>query len=419
MPRLSSKEITHLGILSILLSILLISIANVSVSSFSDSRSNSFATRNYLLTLSSPNAQRDGWFGKSMGTSGDLVAIGAPFEKANGDTEAGRTYAFNMTSGALLRTLSSPNAQMYGWFGFSVAISGELLVVGAPHENVNDYSQAGDAYVFNVTNGKLVTTLTSPNTQDYGWFGFSIAISGKIAIIGAPHESIGEYMWAGYAYAFNIESGKLLKTLVSPNMQFDGYFGYSLATSSRFILVGAVLENTKGHSSAGRAYVFDATTYKMLSTLTSPNSQLDGEFGYSVSISNQLAIVGAPSENASGYTGAGHAYVFNTITGKLDKILSSPEAQENGHFGWSVFVSAKLALVGAPYETADNFSGAGHLFEFNAVTGKLLSSIISPDPQYNGWFGYSIVISGKLVMIGAPREKANGYREAGHAYILQ
>ena len=101
-------------------------------------------------------------------------------------------------------TLTSPNAQTNGQFGSSVAINegDPLVVVGAPFETANALSAAGHAYVFDATDGSLVTTLTSPNAQSGGEFGLSAAVSGTTVVVGAPDETGGGFTLAGHAYIF-------------------------------------------------------------------------------------------------------------------------------------------------------------------------------------------------------------------------
>src|SRR5207245_5975821 len=96
--------------------------------------------------------------------------------------------------GTLITTLTSPNGG--GWFGYSVAISGTNVVVGAPAEN------AGHAYVFTTT-GTLITTFTSPNAQTGGEFGFVVDVSGTNVVIGTQGETAAGFSNAGHAYIYN------------------------------------------------------------------------------------------------------------------------------------------------------------------------------------------------------------------------
>ena len=135
-------------------------------------------------------------------------------------------------------------------------------------------------------------------------------------------------------------------------------------------------------------------------------------------MSGKLVASGAPEETADGYSEAGHAYVFNANTGKLIETLTSPNAQQGGLFGGSVYLSGKLVSVGAPFETANGYSNAGRAYVFNANTGKLIQTLTNPNAQYDGNFGTSVSMSGTLVAVGAPYVTADGYSEAGQAYVF-
>lgn len=368
-------------------------------------------------TLSSPNAQFEGYFGWSVSMSGNLVTVGAQGETVDGYLAgAGHAYIFNSATGKLIFSLTSPNPIYDGDFGYSVYMSGKLVAIGAPGETVDGDLFAGHAYIFNAVTGKLVTALTSPNVQSFGDFGFSVSMNGKLVTVGAVDETADGYSDAGHAYVFNANTGKLIQTLTSPNAQSYGWFGYSVSMSGKLVTVGAQEETADGYAGAGHAYIFNVVTGKLIQTLTSPKAQSDGLFGTSVSASGALVTVGAEAEIVDGYTYAGHTYVFNAISGKLVQTLTSPNAQSDGFFGQSVSMTAKLVVVGAPDETADGYSYAGHAYEFNANTGKLVQTLSSPNAQEGGAFGWSVFMSGKLVTVGAPYEPTTSAE--GYAYIF-
>ena len=161
------------------------------------------------ITLTSPNAQTGGVFGSSVAVNeGDPIVVVGAFDESAGtpaQPEAGHAYVLDTTTG-LITTLTSPNAQTDGEFGFSVAVSGTTVVVGAPGESAGTpaQTQAGNAYVFDATDGSLITTLTSPNAQANGEFGFSVAVTeiDPIVVVGAPGESGGGSPAGGHAYVF-------------------------------------------------------------------------------------------------------------------------------------------------------------------------------------------------------------------------
>lgn len=185
------------------------------------------------LPLVSPSAQQDGRFGFSISVSGDLIAIGAPYEN-----QTGNAYVFNATSGALISTLSGSNLNA-SWFGYSVSLSQNYVTVGAPGSSVDGTYQAGQAYVFSALSGELIAKLSSSNPQYEGWFGWSVAASGSYVTVGAPGEVVGKYAEAGNVYMFGETTGKPIRTLSSPNPQEYGNFGYSVSASGASLAIDA------------------------------------------------------------------------------------------------------------------------------------------------------------------------------------
>lgn len=356
------------------------------------------------ITLTSPNPSIFGNFGSSVAVGNGIVGVGA-----NGDSGfTGKVYIYN-TSGSLTNTLSSPSGQEGSGFGSSVSISGSTVVVGAPSEKVAGSYYVGQAYIFS-TAGALVVTLTSPNAQPGGLFGYSVSVSGSTVVVGAPGELAGGVYNAGHVYVYNT-SGSLLATLASPNPE-SGHdfgassFGFSVAVSGRSIVVGAGADTVPGLSKfTGHAYVFN-TEGSLTATLTSPNAQSGGEFGDAVAISGKRIIVGAPSESAAGVPYAGRAYVFNT-KGSLVSTLTSPNG---GSFGVSVAVSGGNVIVG-------EFANGGHAYIFT-TKGSLVANLTSPNAQAGGYgYGFSVAVKGNNLVVGAYGEAVSGIYNAGHAYL--
>ena len=377
--------------------------------------STSIATVSALKTLVSPNSQAYGYFGDSVALSSGLVAVGAG-ETVSGKSDAGRVYVFVTKTGTLTQTLVSPNSQADGDFGHSVALSSGVVVVGAPGETVSGSIQAGRAYVFNANTGALTETLVSPNSQAYGGFGVSVALSSGLVVVGAPLETVSGNSY-GRAYVFNTKTGALTQTLLSPNPQTGGLFGLSVALSGGVVAVGAPDTPVSGNSGAGCAYVFNANTGALTQTLLSPNSQAYGEFGLSVALSSGLVAVGA-FETVSGSVWAGRAYVFNAKTGALTETLVSPNSQADGYFGYSVALSSDVVVVGAYGETVSGSVWAGRAYVFNAKTGALTRTLVGPKREPSEFFGYSVALSGGVVAVGAPYSVVSGNSVAGRAYVF-
>lgn len=369
-------------------------------------------------TLTSPNPQSQGQFGYSVALSGSRLVVGAPLERGMGCNYAGIVYVISPKTGLTIE-LTSPHSQFEGHFGTSVAVSGKRVVVGAPIENASGHRAAGHAYVFDMRTG-LVLELSSPNAQFDGYFGNAVGISGKRVVVGAYNENASAYSQAGHAYTFDATTGALISTLASPNAQVDGYFGTSVGISGKRLVVGAPFETAGAEIEAGHAYTFAAPTGASMSNLTSPSPSTAGHFGSSVAISGKKVIVGAPGETYLAHPYGGHAYTFVASTGTLLSTLASLNPENGSYFGAAVAISGKRVVVGAYSETVSASAGAGRAYTFLATTGAPIATFASPNPQTTGRFGWSTAISGTRVFVGAVAETApsSGVQHDGNAYLL-
>lgn len=358
----------------------------------------------------------------------DLV-VGAPFESPSAINGAGRAYLLSGATGDLLQTFVSPNAEVGGWFGFAVAgiddVDGDGrgdVLVGAPKEDPGAAPErVGRAYLFSGATGALLTTLASPNAELGGEFGYSVA-----GVPDSTGDNRGEFVigaWledpgaapadAGRAYLYNGATRALIATLASPSEEAFAYFGASVAgvpdingDARGDVLVGAPQANPgSSPSGAGRAFVFSGLNGSLLRTLASPNEEAGGEFGRAVAGLRDATgdgrgdiIVGAWLEDPGpSPINAGRAYVFNGASGALVATLSSPNEELAGIFGRAVAGvpdvdgnGAADVLVGAPQEdpgaSADQ---AGRAYVFSGTTGRLLA-VLTPPLVGGGEFGYSV-----------------------------
>ena len=366
------------------------------------------------------------------------------FPNATVQTTAGGlqgSYQKIYNGGSLLQTLNNANA--YGTsasdsFGDSVAISGNYAIVGAPYEDDLDGNNSGKAYIYNVTTGALVHTLNNPNaysTSADDYFGYSVAISGNYAIVGAMGEDDAGGSASGKAYIYNVATGQLVHTLNNPNAYSTSIadtFSTSVAISGNYAIVGAYQEDDAGGTQSGKAYIFNVTTGKLVHTFNNPNAystSADDYFGYSVGISGNYAIVGALFEADAGGTFSGKAYIFNVTTGQLVWTLNNPNAYGapgGDVFGSSVAISGNYAIVGTGYSffgfSEDDAGGAssGKAYIFNVTTGQLVWTLNNPNAYGTSaidLFGLSVAISGNYAIVGTPYEDDVGGSASGKAYI--
>ncbi|MBI1783996.1 FG-GAP repeat protein, partial [Candidatus Sumerlaeota bacterium] len=273
-------------------------------------------------TLNNPDPIGYDHFGSSVAISGNLAVVGAYSDSPNGVRAAGTAYVFNARTGALQATLNNPSPKLADFFGSSVAISENLAVVGAYNADPGGVIGAGIVHVFNATTGLLLATLNNPAPVMNGTFGWSVAISGNLAVVGAAYHGRSGAIGSGTAYVFNATTGLLLATL-DPAVAGSDKFGFSVAISGNLAVVGSWGDDPAGVVDAGGAYIFDATTGLLLATLNDPEPVRNGTFGWSVAISGNLAVVGAISDDSGGVLDAGRAYVFEVTTGTLEVTLNN------------------------------------------------------------------------------------------------
>jgi len=275
-------------------------------------------------TLNNPTPAISDVFGNSVAISGDYAIVGAYQDDTGGDA-SGSAYIYvrSGTTWSLQSTLNNPTPATYDHFGRSVAISGDYVIVGANDDA--GATDAGSAYIYvrSGTTWSLQSTLNNPTPAGYDVFGVSVAISGDYVIVGAWLDDTGAD-GAGSAYIY-VRSGttwSLQATLNNPTPVVNDYFGMGVAISGDYAIVGAHLDDT-GATDAGNAYIYvrSGTTWSLQSTLNNPTPVAGDRFGYSVAISGDYAIVGAHMDD-TGVSDAGSAYIYGTT--HPNKIVLNP-----------------------------------------------------------------------------------------------
>jgi hypothetical protein len=342
-------------------------------------------------------------------------------------------------------------------YGYSVSISGDYAIVGAKQEDHNAagsqfLDKAGAAYILKNNSGTwtVVQKLVAPDRAKNDEFGYSVAISGDYAIVGAPRKTVkvgfDMQAYAGAAYLFKNTSGtwKTLGKLLAEEPKFGDEFGYSVAISANYAIVGAPYDDVSVNggtpqSNKGSAQIYkrDSINWSFDQTITGGFGGPNNHFGLSVGISGDYAIVGEPLNGTTApvnYVKAGSAYIFfrgSIGTWKQTQFLNASDKTAGDEFGNSVAISGDYAIVGAMLEDhnssgGSNLSKAGsaYIFKRNGNTWTQAKKIVASDREASDMFGVSVSISGDYAIVGAYNEdhdKAGGntFTDAGSAYIFK
>jgi hypothetical protein len=291
------------------------------------------------------------------------------------------------------------------WFAFSVSISEGIAIAGAPFKGGK-----GAAYiaVFDKGNWREQVKLVAADLAAENWFGFSVSISEGTAIIGAPLHSLGDVKWTGAAYIFERQGKKEWKEkakLVAEDAVEKAEFGHSVAISGDTAIVGAYLDPHDGKNKAGSAYIFvsERGQWEQQAKLT-PDDADDGKnFGKSVAIHKHTAIVGAHLDNHSG-SKSGSAYIFvrdgNNWTQQAK--LTASDAAARDEFGISVGISGSTAIVGSPFDDdAGSKSGSAYIFGNNGGVWTERAKLTAADAAAGDGFGNAVAVDANRAIIGA------------------
>ncbi|MGA2528954.1 MAG: hypothetical protein ABSG36_07295 [Acidimicrobiales bacterium] len=382
------------------LAVLLLVLAGTSNAS-TDSPRNTPPVGKQLVELQGTDTGSGDAVGVSVAIAGTTAVVGAPGHAK----DVGLVYVFAKTATGWKQTaeLKGSGTVAGDFFGYAVAISGRTVVVGAPGYHKN----AGRVYVFRrgTTRWRQVAELKgSAVSGDY--LGDAVAVSGSTAVVGSD----GNDKNAGRAYVFS-GAGTRWKQAAelkgSDTIAQDG-FGYTVAVSGATAIVGAP-DHAKD---SGRAYVFigSGAHWSQVAELKGSDTVSDNGFGVAAALSGTAAVIGAP-----GYKSAtGRAYVFEDSAGRWSQVAELKGSGTVGadDFGYAVAISGTTLALGAPGYSKNT----GRLYLFGRSDGawKQLASVKGSDTVSGDYLGYSVGIFGDTAVVGADGHS----KSAGRAYLF-
>jgi hypothetical protein len=362
------------------------------------------------------------YFGGSVAISGNRALIGVYGDDDNG-SNSGSAYVFNFDGSTWqeeAKLLPSDGAS-HEKFGISAAISGDTLVVGAYTDDDNGVS-SGSAYIyrFDGSTWQEEAKLLASDGASYDVFGYSVAIDGDLVLVGAYwDDDNGQDSGSAYIYRFDGSTWQEEAKLIASDGTSPGHFGKSVAISGNLALIG-----TPYGSASGSAYIyrFDGKSWQEETKLI-PSDGSDGApddyFGGSVAISGNLVLIGAQDDDPAGNeSGSAYIYRFDGNSWQEEAKLIASDGASDARFGSSVSISGNLALIGVRND-ADNGSNSGsaYVFNFDGSTWQEETKLLPSDGASSDYFGNSVSISGDLVLIGAGSDDDNG-SASGSAYIF-
>lgn len=365
-------------------------------------------------------------FGTSVSVSGDVAIIGAPSDDVAGDY-AGAAYVFRFDpkTGAWAeeQQLTASDAAAVDWFGGSVSVSGDVAVIGADGDDdacpENPSCESGAAYVhrFNGSTWVEEQKLTASDAQERHGFGSAVSISGDVALIGACRDDdAGWDSGSAYIYRFDGSTWVEEQELTASDASVGEGFGWSVSISGNAALIGAPHDGTPG---AAYVFRFGGSTWVEEQKLTAFDGAALDLFGVSVSVSGDVALIGAYGDDDGGdFAGAAYVYRFDGGGWVEQQKLTASDATEGAYFGDSVSVSGEVAVIGAYLHNDGGLrSGSAYVYQFEGADWIEAAKLTDSDPRLRAAFGHSVSISGGVAVIGAFSDDDAG-ENSGAAYLF-
>ena len=324
------------------------------------------ATGALVRTFLNPDMDGSRNFGWSVARyDNNHVIIGAPLDDV-GTSGGGVAYLFNVNTGSLIQVYLNPTPSATDDFGFAVMALGTDVVIGSPGHDlpgagfVFPAPNAGAIHRYDAMSGALLETIEDPVRISNGRFGEALEKLGTDIVVGAPAQN------AGRVYRLDSATAAVLGIYFPPVLFGDDRFGSTLAiTGVDKIAVGAPKANVPPVGSPGAVYVYDSETEALLQTMTKPTPVTGDEFGWSIAASGSYVVVGAPRDDTN-QVDAGAVYFFpNTSCGNGGPLDAGEQCDDgnlvngDGCDSNCTFTSCGNGVVTAPEQCDDDNNTAG------------------------------------------------------------
>ena len=366
-------------------------------------------------------------FGRVVALSADTAIVGAFNENNSHGNGAGAAYVFVRSGGVWTQQqkLIASDGAANDNFGFSVAIDGDTALIGAVLANNSSGVNAGAVYVF-TRNAGVWTEQQRLQASDVALndlFGNAVSLDGDTTVIGSDADDDGG-SGSGSAYVFTRSAGiwTQQQKLTASDAAAGDNFGASVSLDGTTVMIGARNDDLPGKTNAGSAYVFirNGNTWIQQQKLTASDAAASDGFAF-VGLSGDTAIIGADGNDGNG-NNAGAAYIFTRSNGvwtQQQRLNASDAAADDG-FGAGVCVDGDTAIVSAYIgnNSSGLDSGAAYVFTRSGTFWTQQQKFAASDGAANDHFGLALAISGGTVIIGAADDDHPGATDAGSAYIF-
>jgi uncharacterized protein (DUF2141 family) len=392
------------------------------------------------------NGQAGDHYGQSLSINNDVLAVGAPGSDVSSQNDAGAVYILYRNQGGaeewgIATKITAPDALVGDQFGWSVSIRNNVLVVGSNMADPGGNLDQGAVYVFYRNQGGanawgFVKKLTGSDSLSGDNFGYSVAVDGQNILVGASTADVSSNADQGAAYVFARNAGGAdnwdqVAKLIDASGEANDRLGYSVSLSYDTALVGACYSLESAPEDQSTAFIFSenvtgSAAWGMVKELTAPAPEAEDTFGCAVSVDLDKAVVGAPGTLVGGNTNQGEAFMFYRNQGGSDQWgsianITASSGFMDDRFGTAVALRGDMLVIGAPGRSLGKVN-QGMVFlrmrnEGGAdAWGQTLYKSVTPANDGDN-FGLAVAVESATFAAGAPNANPATRDNLGQAYV--
>lgn len=361
-------------------------------------------------------------FGKSIFIYNEYAIIGSGLLPTDGNPQDGCAYIFKYSDGGWHQTcqLNPPPGDELDYAGWNVCMTDEFAIMSSFNAQSLHDQFTGKAYIFKNTGDgifELMTVLHPLDNISSSQYGHSVAISGDIAVVGAPYNVIDGVSAAGSVYVYFREGDNWIQRhkLVGDSSSQADFFGNSICLSGKKLIVAVPGAKVLANENQGVVYYFHFKGLGLTRELKiiAPDGAANDSFGSSVNIKGDRIIIGAPGKQIMGRLQQGRAYTFSVVNDELRYLgrLTASDGNALDRFGDKVSVSNNIAIVSIPMKRTGGISTHGKVYVYQRffLWWIRIATIVDPNPgeSLSKIHAVSLSIFGGIRFIGIGNREFN------------
>ena len=366
-------------------------------------------TGELIYNITASDAEDNDHFGENIAVDGNYIVIGATDESTSG-TGAGAVYLYKVDDPSYERKITASDAISYDFFGSSVAIYGNYIVVGSINSGNGSIGMVGAVYIYKVDDPSYERKITASEGSSYDLFGSSVAIYGNYIVVGAENDDAnGSY--SGSVYIYKLDDNLYERKILSSDIAYGDQFGCSVDIFGNYVVVGAKYTDANGTDS-GSVYIYKLDDNSYERKITASDAFSNDRFGNAVNIDgNYIVVSAAYSDGKEENTGS--VYVYKIDDNLYERKIYASDGVSGTRFGYSISLAGDSLIVGDYFSSIGTMEkqGSAYLYLLNDESYEL--KIYETDGNSLDYYGYGVAISNDYIVIGV----RNDNEEQGSVYL--